>query len=245
MDKALRFETLRRFVHSGATATHFWCLSVVLSTGLLSACSFGPAAVTAPGDFQGGGDYPVFVVNHGWHTGIIVPAQSIRPALLELTAHFPGADSLEFGWGDKDFYQADQVSWGLAVKAALLPTATVVRVRSLPERMQSYLEATGAVKLCLDPAELATLVAFVQGSFSRESGEIASLGDSLRDGSRFYDGSGRYHLFNTCNSWTARALKSLGMDSHPFWKLRAESVMDYLYQNSAATRVSATGMVCP
>jgi len=33
---------------------------------------------------------------------------------------------------------------------------------------------------------------------------------------------------NTCNKWTAKGLKSAGMDISPTFKLTAESIMDYL-----------------
>ncbi|MGF1760774.1 DUF2459 domain-containing protein, partial [Photobacterium sagamiensis] len=51
---------------------------------------------------------------------------------------------------------------------------------------------------------------------------------------QFYKGVGDYHLMNTCNQWTAKGLKSTGMDISPTFKLTAGSVMKYVAANNSA-----------
>jgi hypothetical protein len=40
---------------------------------------------------------------------------------------------------------------------------------------------------------------------------VAPLGSGLYGDSRFYPARETFHLFNTCNVWTARALRSAGL----------------------------------
>jgi uncharacterized protein DUF2459 len=39
---------------------------------------------------------------------------------------------------------------------------------------------------------------------------VAPLGPGLYGDSRFYPAHGQFHLFNTCNTWAARALQAAG-----------------------------------
>lgn len=45
---------------------------------------------------------------------------------------------LEFGWGDKYFYQAENPTVGLGIKAILWSTKSVVHVVALPLRPDEY-----------------------------------------------------------------------------------------------------------
>jgi len=55
----------------------------------------------------------------------------------------------------------------------------------------------------------------------------------LYDDSQFY-AERRLFLMNTCNKWTAKGLKSAGMDIGTTFTLTAGGVMDYLHlQNKA------------
>ena len=46
----------------------------------------------------------VYVVNHGWHTGFVLPASDIQQVIPELKNRFGNAPYIEFGWGDNEFY---------------------------------------------------------------------------------------------------------------------------------------------
>ena len=45
----------------------------------------------------------VYVVNHGWHTGFVLPASVIQQEIPELKNRFGNAPYIEFGWGDNEF----------------------------------------------------------------------------------------------------------------------------------------------
>lgn len=71
----------------------------------------------------------IFVVSHGWHTGLILPYESLS-ALPDLEKVMGESTYFEFGWGDADFYQAEEVTSGITLKAILWPTESVLHVVS-------------------------------------------------------------------------------------------------------------------
>ena len=74
----------------------------------------------------------IFVVSHGWHTGLILPYEPLS-ALLDLEKVMGESTYYEFGWGDADFYQAEEVTSGITLKAVLWPTESVLHVVSIRE----------------------------------------------------------------------------------------------------------------
>lgn len=208
-----------------------WVFSLIAGL-LLVACSSGPHVAQHAGEFSGGGSNPVYVANHGWHTGIVLPAPAIQGRVPELKERFSEAAYLEFGWGDKEFYQAEEMTVRLAMRAIFWPTDTVVRVLALPHNLSDYVSGAGLVKLCLTSAELLSLSEFIAASFARTAdGGIQPLDTAAIHNSQFYAGSGKYHMMNTCNTWTARGLESAGMRLSVSLKLTAGSVMSYLHEH--------------
>ena len=57
---------------------------------------------------------------------------------------------------------------------------------------------------------------------------MLALKNGIYGNSQFYKGVGDYYLMNTCNKWTAKGLKSIGMDISPIFKLTADSIMTYI-----------------
>ena len=196
---------------------------------LLASCASSPPVVERLEEIKGEQPVAVHVVGHGWHTGIVVPAGDIQARLPALRERFGDVPRIEFGWGDKAFYQADEITAGLAIKASLWPTAAVMHAVVVPSDVAAYFPRSEVHRLCLTPGGYDALLHFIVGSFHRaEDGGLAPLGRGRYGDSQFYEAVGSYTLFNTCNTWTARALKSAGLDIDPASKATASSVMDYL-----------------
>ena len=83
----------------------------------------------------------VYVVNHGWHTGFVIPASGIHQLIPELKNRFGNAPYIEFGWGDNEFYQAEEISSGITLKAIFLPTASVVHAVAVSHKADKYFNA--------------------------------------------------------------------------------------------------------
>ena len=101
-----------------------------------------------------------------------------------------------------------------------------MHVVGVPADPASYFQHSDIKPLCLNPQQLAGLATFIAHSFARNtSGELTALKAGIYGDSQFYAASGRYHLLNTCNSWTAKGLSSAGVGNFPAFKLTAGSVM--------------------
>lgn len=181
---------------------------------VLSGCAAQPNAVRPVVDAStSGATHRMFVVSHGWHTGIVVPAQVLNELLPELRERFGDAPYYELGWGDKGFYQAKEISVGLALRAMFNSEGSVMHVVALPEAPDSYFPQSEVNPLCVSNAQLASVAQFLSQSFARGSdGRPLVLQRGIYGNSQFYLGVGRYHMLHTCNSWTSKGLQSAGMD---------------------------------
>ena len=180
----------------------------------------------------------VYVVNHGWHTGFVVHASKIQKEIPELKQRFGNAPYIEFGWGDNEFYQAEEITSGIALKAIFLPTDSVVHAVALTLRADKYFKNSEVEKFCLEDSELKSLVDFISNSFYRdESGDILKMNPGIYGDSQFYKAKGDFHIFNTCNKWTAKGLESAGMKISTTFKLTAGSIMNYLSMKRSSGRI--------
>ncbi len=192
---------------------------------LLTACAAAPPA-PPPSQTYLGAKTVIFVTSNGWHSGIIVAKADLPPDRLPETADFPEARFLEFGWGDAVFYPAKQVTLGKTLRAALVPTPAVVHVVGLRAEPARSFPKAEVVSLPIDDENFGRLVDFIDASFERSgAARAAATGPGLYATSRFYPAKGRFHLFNTCNTWTARALAAAGFDVSASGTSRAEALM--------------------
>mgnify|MGYP005664124805 CR=1 FL=1 len=199
---------------------------MIFILSFLSACSSKPHALQHKEDADAVGG-KVYIVSHGWHTGLILPTERVENHLPALRKRFGDATYIEFGWGDKEFYQAEEVTLWLTLRTLFWPTESVVH--TVPVNMNRYFKNTRFEEVCLGGGEYDSLIRFISNSFQKnKEGEILALESGTEGKSQFYRGVGDYYLFNTCNKWTAKGLKSSGLDIVPTFKLTADSIMDYL-----------------
>ena len=206
---------------------------------LLSACSTKPHIVNST-DIHIASVTEISIVSHGWHTGFVVPAKTITKQLPQLKERFSDTPFIEFGWGDKGFYQAKEITSGLTVQAIFWPSESVIHAVAVPEPVEIYFSNSDVITFCLQGKQYARLISFIENSFYKESnGDIVSLKNGFYGNSQFYKGEGDYYLMNTCNKWTAKGLSSAGMDISTTFKLTAGSIMDYLSDEKNALKNSS------
>ncbi len=214
---------------------------ILLIIIILAGCSAKPYIVSYAEEFEGSGQNEVYVVSHGWHTGFVIPAPEIQRVMPELERRFGNTPYIEFGWGDKGFYQAKETTLGLTLRAIFWPTESVVHLVAVPQKVEEYFSNSEVAKLCLNDGELSALIGFISSSFYRDrSGNLLELQKGIYGDSKFYSGIGDFYLMNTCNRWTAKGLKSIGMDISPKLKLTAGSVMNYLTKANTALTIEST-----
>ena len=198
-----------------------WLLFLAVSC---SACAASVRSSPAPGE-----DEPcktIYLVNHGWHAGIVLRLADIPDSIWPGLGDFANAQYLEVGWGDMDYYQTLDPHMGLIIKAALLPTTSVLHIVGFSGAVPVYFPYSEIIRIELPAAGFEHLVRTIAASFARDEADRAKpFGPGLYGNSRFYLSGERYHLSNTCNVWTARALRSAGLAITPARAIRVESLM--------------------
>jgi uncharacterized protein (TIGR02117 family) len=165
-------------------------------------------------------------VSHGWHVGMIIRQADIPDDVWPWGRDFPDAEYLEVGWGDRTFYQARNPHWGSALKAALLPTESVLHIFGFNGAVTATFPYAEIIEIELPPAGVSRLAGHVAASYAGDdAGEVGSTGAEFSRNRRFYPSRETYHLFNTCNAWTARALSSAGLPVTPAQAMTAEGLM--------------------
>ena len=179
---------------------------------LLALCA---CAGTPPGSAQRQNGAPaiaVYLVAHDWHTGIVIRRADIPPGLWPESGDFPQAEYLEVGWGNRDYYQARDPGPWLALKAVLSPTPSVLHVVGLRGPPVDHFRASEILEFALSGEGFERLVRHVHDAHERTGAPAAApLGPGLYGESRFYPARESFHLFRTCNVWTAQALRSAGL----------------------------------
>ena len=201
-------------------------LLLVLAALVMSSCCTSKPYVVEETKFLVPKGEEVFVVSHGWHTGFVIPADPILSEFPQLRERFGQVSYLEFGWGDKGFYQANEITSGLTMRAIFWPTESVVHVVAVSKSPEEYFNNSKVKSLCLNKDQFALLITYISESFAKKDKMLVSMKKGIYGNSQFYKGEGSYYLMNTCNKWTAKGLKSAKQDIDPLFKLTSDSVMD-------------------
>ncbi len=158
----------------------------------------------------------IYLVNHGWHAGIVLRRADIPDNIWPKLGNFPDMEYLEVGWGDMDYYQIPDSHLGFILKAALLPTASVLHIVGFNGHVPAYFPFSEIIRIELSSAGFELLSRTIASSFALDkAGNTTSPSPGLYGNSRFYLSRETYHLFNTCNVWTARALRTAGLPITP------------------------------
>ena len=171
----------------------------------------------------------IFLVNHGYHTGIVLPRAAASDvgehrglaALIAITARFAAFSSLEIGWGDEGFYRLartiDDVTVPLALRALFWPgNPSVIHVVGVNESPAMVFVKADVVPIRVSADGFARMLALLDATFARTPhGELLDLGPGLYGTSLFYRAVGAFHVFNVCNHWVARLLDAAGIPTSP------------------------------
>ncbi|MFT3793154.1 TIGR02117 family protein [Flavobacterium sp.] len=177
-------------------------------------------------------DIAIYIKSNGVHTDIVVPVvneikdwRSEIPfehtASRDTTFHYVG-----FGWGDKGFYLHTPEWSDLKVSTACNAMFYLGTSAMHTTFFHQLAENERCVKVNISNAEYERLVAYIGQGFSKNSTRPIVIPNAYYGkNDSFYEGSGRYSLLYTCNSWANNALKTAG-------------------QKAAVWTLSDTGILC-
>ena len=199
-------------------------MAVALAVLLLTGCKSVPP-IENPGPYA----RLIHVTSNGWHTAIVLPGPAlVATGTIPELEDFSGAAFLEFGWGDRTYYPADRKTLGMTLSAALVPTAAVMHVagHQAPPKARTGYDVIG---VGLTEEGFRRLAKALAAEFDRPvAGRAEPISRGLYSHSHFYPAHGDFHLFNTCNTWTARMLSESGVPLSPSGIVRADNLMNRL-----------------
>lgn len=183
--------------------------ATVLLASVLSGCASNDACYesTTPGESL----RSVYVVKRAQHTGIAVATADWPNRNWSVLADFPNSRYLEFGWGDARFYQAQEETWWLAIRAAFFSTASALHVIGFDRPTPAALIADEVIEVRLSAEGLRKLTASIEAEF--KDAPPKSFGVPLRgtpEPNKFYYAKRRFFFPRMCNWWTARRLQDGG-----------------------------------
>jgi len=165
---------------------------------------------------------PAWVLSNGVHTDLVLPLQGhgmdwsgVFPA-TDLAAPPPAdAQYIAVGWGDREFY-LHTPTWGdLTARRALGAVAGRHTALLHVTRLRRADLNARAFALPLTPAQYARLSAHILHALPGGTAR-AVPGAHYGRTDAFYEATGRYGLFFTCNQWTGQALRAAGVPM-PAW----------------------------
>ena len=164
-----------------------------------------------------GNDVIIYLDNNDVHTDIVVPTRTDR---IDWSTIVPPSDTaskfagayLAFGWGSQDFYlnvpKWKDLTLGIAIKAISGLGGTALHTTYVREPVVN----ANRRRLVISVAQYDSLVQYILSSGKRnEEGEFIHIDHpGYCSSDAFYEGTGHYSPFHTCNTWANSALKSCG-----------------------------------
>jgi uncharacterized protein (TIGR02117 family) len=155
---------------------------------------------------------PIYVVNHGWHTGIAVRRADIPEAVWPQHRDLRASEYVEVGWGNRDFYLAPKGTVWLALRAAVWPTAGVLHVVGFDGPVERFFGGREIVEVLVSDRGFHQLAVVIQEAYAKDdAGMPIVVSPGQYANSSFYVAREKYYLLKTCNTWTVMALQAAGL----------------------------------
>ncbi len=178
---------------------------------------------------DGNGTHHIYIVQLEWHTGIILNTNAINPKTWNDEHLYSQKRYVDVSWGDEKFYQANGRPVLLAARAVLWPTQSAVRIFPFSNSVRnSYGQKARIMKIQLSDEQFDSLTQFISESFKRTDSGSPVPSTIHGKSNYFFIGTKKYHLFRTCNTWVAMALKHAGFDIRSCLVLNANQLFRQL-----------------
>lgn len=164
---------------------------------------------------QKSGSVDIFILSNGLHADIVVPIINDQIDWSEFVkfGHTLSRDTtykfVAFGWGDKEFYLNtptwSDLRFAVAFQALFLAGRSAIHATFF-HRM---VEGENCFKISLSERSYHKLINFIKKEFQldQEGNLIPIINFHYETNDSFYEGTGTFTLFKTCNTWVNDALK--------------------------------------
>lgn len=172
------------------------------------------------------GNNTIYAHSNGVHTDIIIPTEKLNQHFRKQLHLNLNIQFVAFGWGDKGFY-LDTPEWkdlkvSTAINAIVLPSATAMHV-TYHIQIQPHWKTVS-----INDEQLDVLIQYIQSSFKwKNESTIPITGYTYGKNDLFFEATGSYSCFKTCNTWTNTGLKKAKIRT-ALWTPFDWGVMQYL-----------------
>jgi uncharacterized protein (TIGR02117 family) len=170
-----------------------------------------------------------YVVSNGYHAGLALPRAALAefasgggyPALIAVSQRFAAYDWIEFGWGDREFYQSvptpADATLGLALRALFARGRdTVLHVVGISGDPVLIFPPASLMKVPLSRNGFDKMLQKLEATFvPPQNGALPDLGRGLYGPSVFYPATGRFGMFHVCNHWVEELVGAGGLPTTP------------------------------
>jgi len=168
----------------------------------------------------------LYVIASGWHTEIGLPSHAMTGPLLALQNAAPDAQYFVFGWGQRNYYMARDPALG-DLAAAAIPGPAVMLVIPADISPREFFAGSSVLTVRISRDGLDRLSRFLWEYIEKDAQLLPRrVGEGPYPGSVFYASIGTYSLGNTCNTWTAEALRVSGLPVSASGVVFAHQVVD-------------------
>jgi uncharacterized protein (TIGR02117 family) len=194
-------------------------LTIVSLILIYLGCAWALSRLTVSAESNTVHQVTIYIKSGPVHTDLLLPVKTTykdwsQSILYKDTRTGDTAfDFVAFGWGDKGFY-LETPTWGdlkasTAFKAAFWLSSSAVHTTYY----HTPKEGKNCVKLEISADQYQRLISFIEKSMQFNSAGVPifiSKATPYGDHDAFYEATGRYSLFHTCNTWANDALKACG-----------------------------------
>jgi len=194
-------------------------ITLVILLGIYLLSSVALSRIPARYEPGSSGDITVFILTNGVHTDLVVPVRPPQMNWLEIImaeSNF-GTDSglqyAAFGWGNREFYLKtpawEDLKFTTAIKAVIGFGPSAIHLTFHPD----LTEGEDCKRITLNGEQFYRLSKYIQKCFATDENgnyQKISTGTLYGQGELFYEATGRFSLFFTCNTWANSGLKACG-----------------------------------
>lgn len=187
-----------------------------------------PVNRTSQFSAEGPDSLSIFVINHGYHTSIVLPG---RPASKHWAEHFPELPDqpgfYQVAWGDRDYFTGNAgILNGL--KALFIPTDGVMLINTFSSHPCSRFNNVPCIEVRISQERFEALFNWIDDSFlHNKKGKPLFENKGYYRRSAFYRSKGHYTFLFNCNNWINRGLQVAGVKT-PLWGGLPSMVLLYL-----------------
>lgn len=191
-------------------------LFLIVFVVLYFVTAFTLSRISVNEDLSKNGPISIYIKSNGVHTDIVVP---VKTKQINWSKIFPykntkdkdsSSQYLAMGWGDKGFY-LNTPTWGdLTAKTAFKAMFGLSTSAIHTTYLDSIVLSSTCKKITMTEGEYKLLIRYIQRSILRGKTKKAIFIPTnavYGTNDAFYEASGSYHMYSTCNTWTNRALK--------------------------------------